>query len=69
MVRLPEGAYKQGALYWASVRSTTQAAGGCHSSPRQDGWINGCEAAKVRLDPSDKRRHNEPDYKAGWSSV
>ena len=32
-------------------------------------WASGCLAAKSRLDPTDRRRSSEPDYKAGWNSA
>jgi len=70
---LPEGAYRQGASYWASVRSTKQAASGCTGSgytgsAEQANWVNGCYAAKAKLDASDQRRAFNLDYKAGWNS-
>lgn len=71
---VPEGTYKEGADYWSSVRSTAQAAIGCRGSRyidtyEQQTWANGCEAARARLDHSDRRRNNEPDYKAGWNGL
>jgi hypothetical protein len=71
---LPEGQYKEGAYYWASVRSTPKASMGCYGSgytgaPDQQDWASGCLAAKARLDPTDRRRNSESDYKAGWNSA
>ena len=71
---LPEGQYKEGAYYWASVRSTPKASMGCYGpgdagAPDQQDWASGCLAAKSRLDPTDRRRNSEPDYKAGWNSA
>jgi hypothetical protein len=71
---LPDGNYKQGSMYWASVRSTNQAALGCTGSgytgtPDQADWVRGCYAAKTRLDPTDYRRHQDPNYRAGWNSI
>jgi hypothetical protein len=72
---LPEGSKtKDGALYWASVRSTPKAAVGCvgpgyTGTPEQQEWANGCQTAKAKLDPIDVRRTHEPDYKAGWNSA
>jgi hypothetical protein len=68
------GHVKEGALYWASVRSTKQAAAGCFgpgytATPEQQDWANGCTMAKTRIAPNDYRRNNEPDYKAGWNSA
>jgi hypothetical protein len=72
---LPEGSQtKAGALYWASVRSTSTAKIGCVGpgyvgTPDQQEWTNGCQSAKAKLDPTDIRRIREPDYKAGWNSA
>ena len=68
------GQTKEGALYWASVRSTSKAATGCMGpgytgTPEQQAWANGCGMAKTKLAPLDYRRNNEPDYKAGWISA
>jgi hypothetical protein len=71
---LPPGQTKDGATYWADVRSTKQAATGCYGpgyvgKPEQQQWADGCLAAKAWLDPFDYRRTHEPDYKAGWNSA
>jgi hypothetical protein len=62
------GDYRDGADYWAAHRSLTSP-GSCYSegSERRD-FVNGCLAAKQRLDPTDRRRNSELDYKAGWNS-
>jgi len=65
------GYTKEGALYWASVRSTKEARLGCGEAAgaTSESWTRGCEAALEHLDPTDRRRGNEPDYKAGWNSA
>jgi len=66
---LPEGAYRQGASYWASVRSTKQAASGCTGSgytgsAEQANWVNGCYArcqrSAPRLQPRLQSRVEQP---------
>jgi hypothetical protein len=64
-----EGPFRDGAEYWASVRSTPEASKGCDLPQRDPRWINGCRAAKAKIEPFDQRRNREPDYKAGWNSV
>jgi hypothetical protein len=71
---LPEDNYKQGALYWVSVRSTNQASIGCTGSgytrtSEQADWARGCYAAKTRLDPTDYKRRQDPNYRAGWNNI
>lgn len=68
---LPDGPYKAGALWWASVRSTKQASLGCTGSgmPDQNAWSSGCQSAKALLDITDTYRHNNPSFRAGWNSV
>ena len=64
---LSEGNYKQGAFYWSSVRSTADAKLGCRGTEAE--WIDGCKAAKAKLDYTDHMRSTNADYKAGWNSV
>jgi hypothetical protein len=74
-VTLPESSQtKEGALYWASVRSTPKAAIGCYGpgytgTPEQKEWGNGCMMTKNILDPTDYKRLTNPSYRAGWNSV
>lgn len=63
------GDYKAGAEFWASVRSTAEAAKGCNYPGQSGYWINGCLAAKAKLAPFDIRRRSEPDYRAGWNEA
>jgi hypothetical protein len=67
---LGDGPYHSGAAYWLRVRSTPQKASACTSSgaTSDDGFTNGCLAAKKMADPMDYRRTHEPEYKAGWNS-
>ena len=72
---LPEGSqFKDGALYWASVRSTKKAAIGCvgpgyTGKPEEKEWAAGCLNAKAKLDPTDYRRLTNASYREGWNSV
>ena len=72
---LPQGSQtKDGALYWASVRSTTKAKLGSTGpghigTPEQQQWANGCQLAKNMLDPTDYRRTHDTNYRAGWNSI
>jgi hypothetical protein len=63
------GAYRDGAEYWASQRSTPNP-GSCYGPAGQNlgDWTAGCLAAKRILTPSDFRRKAEPEYRAGWNS-
>jgi hypothetical protein len=57
-----------GAQYWASVRSHNPVP--CDAVVGMSAqWIAGCNAARVRFAPLDARRHNEPDYRAGWNAA
>jgi hypothetical protein len=77
---LADGTYKQGAEHWATVRSTKEAAIGCHppiefftleayTPGSGTTWMAGCSEAKRRLTPTDARRTSDPNYKAGWNSI
>ena len=71
---LTDGPYKQGAEYWASVRSTKEASLGCNPISSSDYAnsqirVSGCTEAKHRLDTSDHRRASDASYKAGWNSI
>ena len=72
---LPEGSqFKDGAVYWASVRSTKKAAIGCvgpgyTGKPEEKEWAAGCLNAKAKLDPTDYRRLTNAYYRDGWNSV
>jgi hypothetical protein len=68
------GPEKEGAEWWASHRSdpnnpscfalkTEQ-----YQNPKVGEVITGCLSAKLQLDPTDKRRLAEPDYRQGWRS-
>lgn len=63
------GAFKDGAEYWASHRSTPQP-GSCYGPAEQNlgDWTAGCLAAKRILTPSDVCRKAEPEYRAGWNN-
>jgi hypothetical protein len=61
------GDYRDGGKYWSSERSSRRP-GACFGAGRSPDFVNGCMAAKIRLDPTDIRRNSEPNYKAGWNS-
>jgi hypothetical protein len=64
-----DGQEKAGAEYWADQRSApnrgpcTNPGGNVNAS-----WVAGCREAHRRLDPSDARRHSEPEYRLGWNA-
>jgi hypothetical protein len=60
------GASREGAEFWASHRSD-RTSPGC-ASTNDVAFRAGCEAAEKRLNESDRRRHGDADYKAGWNS-
>ena len=71
---LPEGQFKAGASWWASVRSTKQAAVGCvgpgyAGASDQKEWATGCLSAKAKLASTDYRRLANASYRGGWNSV
>lgn len=63
------GAFRDGAEWWASVRSTRPTPV-CTAVPGTDRAeaIAGCNAARTRLSDPDRRRRAEPDYRGGWNS-
>jgi hypothetical protein len=64
-----EGAYQEGAEYWAEQRSGPTP-GSCYGPIGQNlgDWTAGCLAAKRILTRSDVRRKSERGYYAGWNS-
>jgi hypothetical protein len=63
------GQAKDGAAYWAGQRSLPNPSScGTPATIEQQEWITGCLAAQQRLDPTDKRRRAEPDYRRGWNA-
>lgn len=60
------GGYRDGAYYWSGQRSLPRP-DACFGAGRGQDFVNGCTAAKVRLDPTDLRRTSEPEYRAGWN--
>jgi hypothetical protein len=60
------GDYRTGAIYWSGQRSLPHP--GLCAFLGGDA-INGCTAAKARLDISDYRRKTEPDYRLGWNGL
>ena len=60
------GEEHDGAYFWAAQRSLPVPA----NCTRLGGeGTLGCLEAKKRLDPSDARRKNDPEYRAGWNSI
>jgi serine/threonine protein kinase len=63
------GPFHTGAFWWSGQRSLDQP-GKCNG-PASLGDLEfaaGCEAAKVRLTPTDIKRTTNPDYRRGWNS-
>ena len=58
------GEQREGASYWASVRSTSQRAP-CQGSAE---FMTGCVPAKAFLDPVDAQRLSDPAYRLGWNT-
>jgi len=56
-----------GAQYWAARRSDPKVP--ICPVGTYEGWTQGCEQAKAKLDPIDKRRKSDADYKAGWNAA
>ena len=64
------GAGRDGAEWWAGVRST-QRPPSCSTVPGSSDPVAaaaGCNQAKIRLGNPDRRRRAEPDYRAGWNN-
>jgi hypothetical protein len=63
------GAFREGALWWANMRNK-QPRPTCDLVPatNQTDAVRGCNAARARLAPSDRRRRAEPAYRAGWNN-
>ena len=68
---LEDGAYKDGATFWAGNRSAKvpPSCHAYHASNDPVAWRAGCQAAQDRLTPSDLRRTTEQDFKLGWNSL
>jgi hypothetical protein len=64
---LSPGPYRDGTLWWASVRSNRNP-GSCASASSDPQWGTGCSAARERLTNPDTRRKAEPAYRLGWNS-
>jgi hypothetical protein len=63
---LPEGGYKDGALFWAAHRSDKPMPPNCVGAPD---WLTGCAAARGRLTSSDIRRATDKNFWWGWNSL
>lgn len=64
------GGMREGAEWWAGIRSSARPPQ-CSAAPSasdQQAAVVGCNAARVRLAPSDRRRRSEPDYRQGWNN-
>jgi DNA-binding helix-hairpin-helix protein with protein kinase domain len=63
------GDFRRGAEWWAEHRSLQNAStcDGPAAAANQQ-FISGCEAAKVRLAPTDKKLISDRDYRRGWNS-
>jgi hypothetical protein len=60
-------AFVEGADYWAAHRSLPGASCQPMRYEQQGQWQTGCLSAKLQLDPTDKRRLAEPEYRRGWN--
>ena len=65
--KLPGGDYRDGVMFWAGNRSKKPLPV-CAGVPSVD-WLNGCIAARDRLNPIDARRRSEKDFWLGWNSL
>jgi len=63
------GEVQRGAVWWSGRRSLAQP-GACNgpTAMGRDGFIEGCEASKARLAPTDLRRKESAEYRKGWNS-
>jgi hypothetical protein len=63
------GDFRRGADWWAEHRSLKNP-GACDGpvAAISQQFISACEAAKIRLTPSDIKRKSAPDYRRGWNS-
>jgi hypothetical protein len=65
-VSLPEGSYREGAVFWAAHRSDKPQPTCADGFPD---WLAGCLAARSRLSPIDVRRRTEKEFRWGWNSL
>jgi hypothetical protein len=65
---LPDGSYREGAVFWASHRSDKPPPTTCVVSPIAE-WVAGCMDARTRLAPSDYRRRADKTFWWGWNSI
>lgn len=63
---LPDGPYRDGALFWAGNRSAKVPPICASATPD---WQRGCEDARKRLSYPDTRRRAEKDFRLGWNSL
>jgi hypothetical protein len=64
---LPDGAYRDGAVFWASNRSLKPPPN-CYQPNTTSEWQTGCAAGRLRLALVDVRR-TEKNYWWGWNSL
>ena len=63
------GAAKVGAKWWEGNRSLASKSGlNCYNQDPTPDFIAGCSQAQMMLNPFDRRRLAEPEYRAGWNS-
>jgi hypothetical protein len=63
------GEFRRGASWWAGQRSLPHPGACTTLGMLGEAAKAGCLVAKAQLDPTDRRRHAEPDYRAGWNSL
>jgi hypothetical protein len=63
------GEFRNGAEYWAGVRSRPLP-NGCEAmlGRQSPDFVEGCRVAKTYLDQTDRRLYSEDEYKKGWNS-
>jgi hypothetical protein len=65
---IPDGAYRNGAVFWASNRSLKPSPS-CFQPGTSNDWLAGCAASRARLATVDIRRKSESNYWWGWNSL
>lgn len=65
---VPEGAYRQGIVFWAENRSRKPPPS-CNQPGADGDWRHGCMDAQVRLRGSDLRRQSDRVFRLGWNSL
>jgi hypothetical protein len=62
------GDFRRGAEWWAGRRSLANPGSCKGTGATSQDFAFGCESAKARLTPIDKKRKSDPEYRRGWNS-